>query len=109
MYEKIKHELNKMNLFDVRKIQGYKIIKIKNLYHGPESNSDVMAKQVSNMINSYDNEFMIDVPIDPGMLVTKRIEDAEKNKNVSLGGMFLTLEQANRIVKIINENNAANI
>ena len=50
---------------------------------------------------------MIGVEIDPGTLVTKRVENSGKiePKNSSLGGLYLTLEQSKNIVETINQQN----
>ena len=46
---------------------------------------------------------MVEVEIDPGTLVTKRIEDSAnpEKENISLGGIYITLEQSKRIVEKI--------
>jgi len=99
----IKKELKQMQIFDTKKIESYKIFKFKNLYHDSVLKGNSDSKKISKVIDSLKNEFMIGVEIDPGILVTKRIEDSAnpEKENISLGGIYMTLEQSKRIVEKI--------
>ncbi|MEX0656990.1 MAG: hypothetical protein WD154_05550 [Nitrosopumilaceae archaeon] len=103
LIKKIKKELIKMKIFDINKIEDYKVFKFKNIYHGVESDGNLVSEKISNVISSLKNEHMIGVEIDPGTLVTKRVEDAgnSENANISLGGVYMTLEQSKKIVEKI--------
>jgi len=102
LIKKIKNELDKMKVFDINKIDDYKIFKFKNLYNMTESNGNLISEKIFNVTNSLKNEFIVSVEIDAGTLVTKRVEDSVKpEKNIKLGGVFLTLEQSKRIVEKI--------
>ena len=102
LIKKIKEGLNKMQIFDVNKIEDYKIFKFKNLYHGVESNRNVMTKKIFNIINSLKNEFMVGVEIDAGTLVTQRLEEESSGKSaISLGGVYMSLEKSDAVVKKI--------
>ena len=103
LIKKIKDDLKRMEIFDIKKIEDYKIFKFKNIYHGAESNGNLVSEKISNVISSLKNEFMVGVEIDPGILVTKRIEDAGNTEkvNISLGGVYMTLEQSKRVVEEI--------
>jgi hypothetical protein len=50
-----------------------------------------------------ENEYMIGVEIDPGTLVTKRVEDSANSEidNISLGGIYMTLEQSKHVIENI--------
>ncbi len=99
----IKEELKKMQIFDIKKIESYKIFKFKDLYQDFISTDNSNSEKISKVISSLENEFMIGVEIDPGTLVTKRIEDSAnpEKENISLGGIYLTLEQSKQIVENI--------
>lgn len=102
LIEKIKGELESMNFFDIKKIYDYKIFKFRNLYHVTSSDKNSLSEKIFNAVNSVKNEFLVSVEVDAGTLVTKRVEDSGKNeKNVKLGGVFVTLEQSKKIVEQI--------
>jgi len=96
-----------MQILDINKIEGHKIFKFKNLYHGIEPNGKIISKKLSQTISSLKNEFMVGVEIDAGTLVTQRLEEEENSEkpSVSLGGIYMTLEKSGIIVKkIISQN-----
>jgi len=113
LYEKIKNELIQMNIFDIKKIDDYKIFKFKNLYNFSNPKASSTSEKILKITNSLENEFVVGVEIDPGTLVTKRVEESGKiePKNVALGGMYLTLDQSKKIIDIINQqkNNSKKI
>jgi protoporphyrinogen oxidase len=103
LFKKIKDELAQIKVFDTNQIEDYKILKFKNLYHVPESNGNVLTEKLSSTIDSMENEYMIGVEIDPGTLVTKRVEDSANSEidNISLGGIYMTLEQSKHVIENI--------
>jgi len=103
LIKKITDGIRKMQILDINKIEGHKIFKFKNLYHGIEPNGKIISEKLSQTISSLKNEFMVGVEIDAGTLVTQRLEE-EKNSekpSVSLGGIYMTLEKSEIIVKKI--------
>lgn len=105
IFRKIINSLDEMNLFDTDIIEDYKILKFKNLYHGVNSTNSLVTERVHNMISKTHNEFVVGAQIDAGTLVTERLENNDKKSTISLGGIFLTLENADVVVdRIIDEN-----
>lgn len=105
--KKIKDGFSKMGILDISKIEGHKIFKFKNLYHGIEPNGKTESQKLSKTIEATKNEFMVDVEIDAGTLVTQRLEEeiTSERPSISLGGIYMTLEKSGMIVKkIISEN-----
>ena len=106
LIKKISDSLQKMSIFDVKKIEDHKIFRFKNLYHGLEPNGKDISGSLSQKIDSIKNEFMIGVEIDAGALVTQRLEEEEKSEKplVSYGGIYMTLEKSDLIVKKITSS-----
>lgn len=101
----IKNDLKQMKILNVEKIESHKIFKFKNLYQGPQESENSILDEVSKIIKSQKNEFMISAHIDPGTLVTKRVEESDKTEkqNISLGGIYMALEKSRQIVTNINK------
>jgi len=103
LINKITDGIRKMQILNVDKIEDYKIFKFKNLYQGIEPNGMIASKKLSQKISSLKNEFMVGVEIDAGTLVTQRLEEEKSSEksSVSLGGIYMTLEKSEMIVKKI--------
>ena len=66
LIKKIKNELDQMKIFDINKIDDYKIFKFKNLYHMNGSDGNSISEKIVKITNSLKNEFILSVEIDTG-------------------------------------------
>ena len=94
----VESDLRTMDIFNLDEVEGYKILKINNVYplEGYEENHE----NIKNFINSNKNEYAIgNIEGDTGRLT----DLAEKNTNSSSGGINLAFFNADNFIKKIND------
>jgi len=93
------------NFLRSEKIEGYKIIKLRNLYQVPlvaESKNELLNK----IITSFKNEYFLGTEIDTGNVPTEKIESESSEKTLGLGGIYSALANSDILVhKIISQTN----
>jgi len=101
IFKKIKNDLEKMGILKGEKIDGYKILKIKNIYPlNPERTKD---NTIRDMINSHKNEYVAGIDFDSEKLVLE--SESKKSNSTRLGGVFRAMFDAKILVSKIIENN----
>jgi len=91
VYKIVCNELEKMKILNSEKIDGYKIIKLRNVY--PLNVKNNSEKQIKNLINSHNNEYGIGIEIDSGILIADEAKD-DLDKIPRLGGVFRAMANA---------------
>ncbi len=90
-----------MKLLKNEVIDGYKVIKIKNVYP-LRNNSEESEEQAQNFINSYFNEFaMGQTKVDAGNLVSNDDITGKKQKR-AFGGLHSSLLKSCELVRKFN-------
>jgi len=101
----VKENLENTHILRSEKIEGYKIIKLRNLYQVPlvaESKNELLNK----IITSFKNEYFLGTEIDTGNVPTEKIESESSEKTLGLGGIYSALANSDILVhKIISQTN----
>lgn len=105
IFERVKHDLGITGILKNEKIDGYKIIKFKNLYPAPKSGSKNNFGDIIKLINTFKNEYTIDVQSDSGELVSSEIESGNYRNNRGSGGVYNLFSASRTLIqKFIKEN-----
>ena len=98
----LEENLTKAGILHGEKIEGHKVIKIKNLYPAvTNTKQEDSFSQIVDTINKFKNEYLLGTAeIDVGRLTSKD-ESVEKSNTVSLGGVHAALSNASILVKQI--------
>lgn len=100
IYNIVVKEIEKMNIFNVEKIFGHKIIRIPGIY--PKFNSiQVNDEKLVSLINSNKNEYTFSHEYDSNNLILNGVDD---NKQYRLGGMLIGISSAYNLVEQIMKN-----
>ena len=103
IFQIVKHNLKNMNLLN-NQIDGYKIIKLQNLYPRFKSNIKEINFQIENEISKTKNEFLLGI----SELDTGRFASSEQLSNTdhvpSGGGIYNAISNSKRIVDMIMRN-----
>ena len=106
LISRVKNDLTKAKILKGEKIEGFKLIKFRNLYPRIQNTSENDAIILSKFINSFKNEYVIGTESDFGNLVTETLEN-EHTKNIpkGRGGLYMAIENSNKLAqKIISQN-----
>lgn len=93
----VKEELKKIKLFDITKIEDFKIIKLKNLY--PSNPEFINNKIIKEIIEKNSGEYAAGTEIDFGTSSESSLE----NDTPRLGGVFRAISHAQMISDKITE------
>jgi len=100
VYKIVCRELEQLKILNLEKIEGYKIIKLRNVY--PVNIKNNSEKEIKNLINSFENEYAFGIEID-SVTLHKDDEDNELENMPRLGGIFGAMRNAKNLVhKITN-------
>jgi len=89
--DKVKSDLKKIGIIKEEKIDGYKIIKLRNFY--PLNPNRISNNTIRDMINSFDNEYAAGTVLDTGTLISDPSEP-KTNVTARLGGVFTAMSNA---------------
>ena len=87
----MKSDLKKIGIIKEEKIDGYKIIKLRNLY--PLNPNRISNNTIRDMINSFYNEYAAGTVLDTGTLISDPSEP-KTNVTARLGGVFTAMSNA---------------
>lgn len=105
IFERIKQDLGITGILKNEKIDGYKIIKFKNLYPISQSHSKNNNEDIIKLINTFKNEYVIDIQSDSGELVSSEIERGNYRANRGSGGISRAFSTSRTLIqKFIKEN-----
>jgi len=99
--QKVTHDLKKTKIIKNEKIDGYKILKLKNIYTPITSDIKKMNEQITNFINSFDGEYTIGTENDSGTLAESRLEPDESLRIEYGGGIFSAFMKSEKLTKVI--------
>lgn len=103
----LEQNLTKSGILHGEKIEGYKVIKIKNLYPpATQTKHDDNYVKIVDSLNEFKNEYLLgSADVDVGRLASN-VESTDNSKtSLSLGGVHAALSNANILVnRIISEN-----
>ena len=103
--KKVTSDLKKTKILTTEKIDGYKILKFRNLYTKYSSKTDKTKEDIKKYINSFRNEYSLGTETDSGILVSGKPEQELSKKIPFGGGMYSALANSKILTKIIiNEN-----
>jgi protoporphyrinogen oxidase len=96
----IEKNLRKSSILSDEKIEGFKTIKIPNLY-SMNSDSKKESMKIIEKLNGFKNEFLLGTAeLDVGRLASDDPHD-KSNSKISLGGVYVALANADSLVKQI--------
>jgi len=98
IFDKVKADLVKSQILTEEKIEGYKIIKLRNIY--PLNPERINDNSIRKMINSYVNEYAAGTELDIGIL-TSEYPEIDDNNSVRLGGVLNAMTNAKILVNSI--------
>ena len=99
LYEIVSTELEKMNILKSNIIDGYKIIKLQNVY--PLDNEDNSEKEIQEYINSFENEIGVGTEIDSKIA---NIDNKKSDGIPRIGGVYRAMNNANYFVKSLEKS-----
>ena len=102
----LEKNLKKAGILHGEKIEGYKVIKIKNLYPvATQTKYDDDFTKIVDSINKFKNEYLLGTAeIDVGRLTSKEESTENSKTNISLGGIYAALSNASTLVKRITSD-----
>ena len=102
----LEKNLKKAGILHGEKIEGYKVIKIKNLYPvATQTKYDDDFTKIVDSINKFKNEYLLGTAeIDVGRLTSKEESTENSKTNISLGGVYAALSNASTLVKRITSD-----
>lgn len=96
IFDKVKLDLKRVGVLSNEKIDGFKILRLKNVYPlNPDRINDDTTKDMINLLN---NEFAAGTELDTGILLS---EDESKNSSIRLGGVLIAMINAKNMAKKI--------
>lgn len=101
--KQIEQSLRNIGLLKNEKIEGSKVIKLRNIYSNIFQNSNLSKSENIDFLKSIKNEYLLgSKEVDSGRLVSN---DDQSNENISFGGIFTAIQESNYLVKkIISKN-----
>ena len=99
LFSRVKHDLEKIKILNGEKIDGFKILKFKNLARNYELNKDFSSKSLNEFINSFENEYPVGTESDSGLLAGS----TEKSpQTITYGaGMYMAFVKAKNLLENI--------
>ena len=99
LFEIIKNDLKKMDIFDVEMIEEFKVIKLKNLYPAGVSSTRKSDIILSKFFKSFSNEYVLGtIEGDTGRLSNISKDDTS---DIGEGGITLAISHADKLIKEI--------
>ena len=101
LYKLVVRDLKKSKILTSEKIDGYKIIKFKNLYPNPLLKKENSREKIITFINSHKNEYVIAGEIDTGVLATGTSEKSPQ-KILYGGGIYMSFYKSKNLAEVIS-------
>ena len=101
LISQIKKKIEKMGIVNSKKIEGYKVIKFKNLSPVGYVDSENSHKSLKKIVDSIKNEYLVGTENDSGNLLIQRTEYDEQ-KVPQVGGFCSTLINSEKLVSLIS-------
>ncbi len=99
IFTRVKSDLEKIKILNGQKIDGFKILKFKNLARNYELNKDFSTKPLNEFINSFENEYPVGTESDSGLLAGSTEQSPQK---IAYGaGMYMAFFKAKNLLRNI--------
>lgn len=98
---KVESDLKKTKIIRNEKIDGFKILKLKNLYTHITPLMEKQNEEAIRFINSFKNEFTLGTENDTGTLVESRFDSDKSERIEHGGGIYTALLKAEKLTKVI--------
>jgi len=99
IFSRVKSDLEKIKILNGEKIDGFKILKFKNLARNYELNKDFSTKPLDEFINSFENEYPVGTESDSGLLAGSTEQSPQ---TITYGaGMYMAFVKAKNLLRNI--------
>jgi protoporphyrinogen oxidase len=99
LFSRVKSDLEKIKILNGEKIDGFKILKFKNLARNYELNKDFSSKPLNEFINSFENEYPVGTESDSGLLAGSTEQSPQ---TITYGaGMYMAFVKAKNLIRNI--------
>ena len=98
IFKNVINDLKKIKIIGNEKIEGYKILRLKNIY--PLNPNEIYDNSMKNLVNSYDNEYVAGIESNSDTFFTENNLES-KNNTIRPGGILIEMMNAKNLVKKI--------